>query len=165
MVGLYELFTKKAGIEKSALNTAQLISMAENFARRGKLDRFETLLENRSKALNKVLGSRGDIQRNLNALARQEHEALGTTIGPEQLKYERAFFRRPMVSMEHLSKDISNGTRRLFAPNPIKEATLDTIVDIVRHLRKNNPGELTRINNPAIRKAEADKWIQGYRSM
>lgn len=163
MTGLYELFTKKAGIEKRALNGAQLISMAQTFARRGKLDRFEDLLANRAKAITKVEDARKAIENSLSTRAIQEYDLLGSAIGPAQLAYERAFFRQPMGNMRYYSKD--TGTRGLYAPNPIKGAFLGPIIDTVRNLRKNLPDELERINSPAVRKAEADKWIQEFRSV
>jgi hypothetical protein len=168
MVGLYELFTKKAGIEKRALNTAQLISMAQNFARRGKLDRFETLLENRARAIPKVLESRSNLVENLIPRAYQELDLLGTVVGPEQLKYEKAFFRRPLDSMTRIAKDVPRDTfdaGRLYAPYPVRDAFLEPLIDTVRKLRKHSPGELEKINSPAVRKAEADKWIQEFRSL
>lgn len=164
MAGLYELFTKKAGIEKRALNAAQLINMAQNFARRGKLNRFETLLKKREKALENVQGSRMATADDLADRAYQEWDLLGGPVGPEFLKYEKARSRVPVVSMASLYKNLANKdsslTRLLYFPNPTEGATLDSISDTVRRLRKNYPGELERINNPEIRKSEADGWIQ-----
>lgn len=168
MTDLYELFTKKAGIEKRALNAAQLINMAQNFARRGKLDRFDTLLGKRSKALNNVEGSRRAIQRDLTDRAYQEYDLLGTTTGPAFRKHESAYYRQPSGALGGIAKYVGSGTFNpdvLYAPNPVRGATLDAIVDTVRNLRKHYPGELERINNPAIRKAEADKWIQEDRAL
>jgi hypothetical protein len=48
----------EGGMEKQALNAAQLLRIGHNFALRGKMDRFNTLMDRRAQAASKVFNSR-----------------------------------------------------------------------------------------------------------
>ena len=81
---------KQAGMEKQALNPMQLMQMGRSFAGRGKLERFNQLLNKRNAAIKKVSDSRFDKAHSLRDLASQEVAWLGSSKGPISRQYSRA---------------------------------------------------------------------------
>lgn len=86
----YGAALEKQAMEKQALSPMQLMQMGRSFAGRGKLERFNQLLNKRNAAIKKVFDSRRDKARSLRDLASQEVAWLGSSKGPISRQYSRA---------------------------------------------------------------------------
>ena len=162
----------EGGMEKSAgLPPARLIQMATTFARRGKLDRFNKLLESRNSAMSNVGWQRVAAAEALKPAAEVEQTILGGNVGPALKAYQRAAARIPhnvgvrgtvhdspiLESMGLGSmKSPVTGFTRLSDPRPIPYDNAAYVADLIKSLRSNAPDELAKITRAG------DKLPLGY---
>ena len=90
---IYGAALEKQAMEKQALNPMQLVQMGRRFVGRGKMDRFNQLLNKRNAAIRKVGPSRLDKVRDVHDPAYAEREWLGHADGPVNRQYRSALRR------------------------------------------------------------------------
>ena len=149
----------EGGMDKSAgLSPARLIQMATTFARRGKLDRFNKLLDSRSSAIANVGHKRRVAMEKLKPAAELEQTILGGNVGPALKDYQRAVARVPhnvgtrgVINNDMMhggigsTKNPQTGFTRISDPRPVPYNDASEVAKLIKIMRSSEPDELSKI--------------------